>query len=101
MTCLLGLIVILPIIYILFFQKAKTTKENQKQNVNIEKMTTNAGIESIKKLKALHVFVQSIEIDEQAKEKILKTIDFETDFIQYRVCKELGEIEYKKIMGEK
>jgi hypothetical protein len=55
----------------------------------------------VKELENLEMHVQKLDIPHMNKEKILKVIEFEKDFLKRGLMIELGKNEYEKIKGGK
>ena len=55
------------------------------------------GLEELQNLQSLLIHVKNLNIPEDAKEKIVKTIIFETEMAEHFLIKSLGKSEFEKL----
>lgn len=64
-------------------------------------MSNDNEIKSMEKLEALRTFIESIDFEKFAKERILNTVNSELDHARRQVYLKLGEEIYKKESNER
>jgi len=91
------LIEIIPCSTFLVITMTKTVRNKSTNETTKEKKSENVDISIMMELDVLEKHVKEMTIPESNKEKILRVIDFEKEYIKYSIISDLGKAEYEKL----